>query len=40
MTGALKDHSGTISIVKRTMTNVLFADDIDGIPPGWDMIKV
>ena len=30
MTGALEDHEGTVSIGGRTITNLHFADDIDG----------
>ncbi|WP_419587780.1 hypothetical protein, partial [Thiolapillus sp.] len=31
MTGALEDHEGTVSIGGRTITNLRFADDIDGL---------
>ena len=31
MTDALEDHEGTVSIGGRTITNLLFADDSDGI---------
>ena len=31
LTDALKDHEGTVSIGGRTITNLRFADDIDGI---------
>ena len=31
MTGALKDHEGTVSIRGRTITSFRFADDIDGL---------
>ena len=31
MTDALEDHEGTISIGGRTITNLRFADDIDGL---------
>ena len=31
MTDALKDHEGTVSIGGRTITNLSFADDIDGL---------
>ena len=31
MTDALKDHEGTVSIGGRTITNLRFADDIDGL---------
>ena len=30
-TGALEDHEGTVSIGGRTITNLCFADDIDGL---------
>ena len=31
MTDALKDHEGTVSIGGRAITNLRFADDIDGL---------
>ena len=31
MTDALEDHEGTVSIRGRTITNLRFADDIDGL---------
>ena len=31
MTHALEDHEGTVSIEGRTVTNIRFADDIDGL---------
>ena len=31
MTDALEDHKGTVSIRGRTITNLCFADDIDGL---------
>ena len=31
MTNALEDHEGTLSIGGRTITNLRFADDIDGL---------
>ena len=31
MTDALQDHEGTVSIEGRTITNLRFADDIDGL---------
>ena len=31
MTNALEDHEGTVSIGGRTITNLCFADDIDGL---------
>ena len=30
MTDALEDHEGTVSIGGRTVTNLCFANDIDG----------
>ena len=32
MIDALEDHEGTVSIGGRTITNLHFADDIDGLP--------
>ena len=31
ITDALEDHEGTVSIAGRTITNLRFADDIDGL---------
>ena len=31
MADALEDHEGTVSIGGRTITNLRFADDIDGL---------
>ena len=31
MTDALEDHEGTVSIGRRTITNLRFANDIDGL---------
>ena len=31
MTDALEDHEGTVSIGGRTINNLRFADDIDGL---------
>ena len=31
MTDALEDHEGTVSTRGRTITNLRFADDIDGL---------
>ena len=31
MTDALEDHEGTVSIGGRTITNLRFVDDIDGL---------
>ena len=32
MTDALEDHEGSVSIGGRTITNLRFADDFDGLP--------
>ena len=32
MTDSLEDHEGTVSIGGRAITNLRFADDIDGLP--------
>lgn len=34
LTDALEDHNGTVSIGGRTITNLRFADDIDGLAGG------
>ena len=34
MTDALEDHEGTVSIGGRTITNLRFPDDIDGLAGG------
>ena len=34
MTDVLEDHEGTVSIGGRTITNLRFADDIDGLAGG------
>ena len=39
MTGALEDHEGTVSIGGRTITNLLIADDIDGLA-GEELAKL
>ena len=31
MTDSFEDHEGTVSIRGRTVTNLRFADDIDGL---------
>ena len=31
MSGALEDHEGTVSIGGRTITNLRFVDDIEGL---------
>ena len=39
MTDALEDHEGTISIGGRVITNLRFADDIDGLAGSEDELK-
>ena len=34
MTNAFENHEGTVSIGGRTVTNLRFADDIDGLAGG------
>ena len=34
MTDALEDHEGTVSIESRTINNLRFADDVDGLARG------
>ncbi|PIK38081.1 hypothetical protein BSL78_25082 [Apostichopus japonicus] len=36
MTDALENHNGTVSIGKRNITNLRFADDIDGLAGNED----
>ena len=36
MTVALEDHERTVSIGGRTITNIRFADDIDGLAGGQE----
>ena len=38
MTDALQDHEGTVSIGGRTITNLRFAGDIDGL--AWEEEKL
>ena len=41
MTNALEDHGGTVSIGGRTVTNLRFADDIDGwVGEGEELTKL
>ena len=39
MTDALEDHEGTVSIRGRTITDLSFADDIDGLAGEEDLAK-
>ena len=39
MTDALKDHEGIVSIGGRTITNLRFADNIDGLA-GEELAKL
>ena len=39
MTDALEDHDGTVSIGGRTVTNLRFADDIDGLAGEEEEVK-
>ena len=38
MTDALEDHEGTVSIGGKTITNLYFADDIDGLAGEEDLV--
>ena len=40
MTSALEDHDGTVSIRGRTITNLRFSDDIDGLAGQEDLAKL
>ena len=40
MIDALKDHKGTVSTGGRTITNLRFADDIDGITGEEELAKL
>ena len=40
MTDALEDHEGTVSTGGRTITNLRFADDIDGLAGEEELAKV
>ena len=39
MTDALEDHEGTVSIGGRAITNLRFADDIDGLAGEEELAK-
>ena len=39
MTDALQDHEGTVSIGGRTITNLCFADEIDGLAGEEELAK-
>ena len=40
MTDALEDHEGTVSIGGRTITNLCFADGIDGLAGEEELAKL
>ena len=40
MTDILEDHEGTVSIGGRTITNLRFADDIDGSAEEEELIQL
>ena len=40
MTDALEDHEGTVSIGGRTISNLRFADDIDGLAAEEELAKL
>ena len=40
MTNALEDHEGTVGIGGRTITNLRFADDIDGLGKEEELAKL
>ena len=40
MTNALEDHAGTVSIGGRTITNLHFADDINGLAGAEELAKL
>ena len=40
MTDALEDHEGTVSIGGRTITNLRFADNIDGLAAEEDLARL
>ena len=40
MTDALEDHEGTVSIGGRTITNLYFADDINGLAGEEEECKI
>ena len=40
MKDALEDHEGTVSIGGRTITNLRFADDIDGLSGEKELVNL
>ena len=40
MTDALEDHEGTVSTVGKTITNLPFADDIDGLAGNEELARL
>ena len=40
MTDALEDHEGTVSIRGRTITNLRFVDDIDGLAGEEELVNL
>ena len=40
MTDALEDHEGTVSIGRRTITNLRFADDIAGLAEEEEELQI
>ena len=40
MTNALEDHEGTVSTGGRTIANLSFADDIDGIAGEKELVRL
>ena len=40
MTDALEDHEGTVNVGGRTVTNLYFADDIDGLAEEEELAKL
>ena len=40
MTDALEDHEGTVSFGSRTITNLCFTDDIDGLAGEEELAKL
>ena len=40
MTDALEDHEGTVSIGGRTIANIRFADDTDGLAGEEELTKL
>ena len=40
MTDTLEDHKGTVGIGGQTITNLRFADDIDGLAGEGELVKL